>query len=67
MALQHPNGVFSHKIDYVAIFQEIPNLEGHLNRIIVSRVTAILHHIGCQMCQIALSKSTEQVFLTDPV
>ena len=36
------NGALSHKIDYVAIFKEILNLEGHLNRITGSRVTAIL-------------------------
>ena len=33
---------FSDKIDYVIILKEIPNLEGHPNRIIGSRVTAIL-------------------------
>ena len=27
-------GAFSHKIDYVAIFKENLNLEGHLNRLI---------------------------------
>ena len=32
------NGVYSHKIDYI----EILNLEGHLNHITGSRVTAIL-------------------------
>ena len=36
------DGALSHKIDYVAIFKEILNLEGHLNRITGSRVTAIL-------------------------
>ena len=36
------NGASSHKIDYIAIFQENLNLEGHENRIIGSRVTAIL-------------------------
>ena len=35
-------GTLSHKIDYVTIFWEILNLEGHLNRITGSRVTAIL-------------------------
>ena len=34
-------GAFSHKIDYVTIFKEIPNLEGHPNRI-GSKDTAIL-------------------------
>ena len=33
---------FNHKIDYVTIFKEIPNLEGHPNRITGSKVTAIL-------------------------
>ena len=36
------DGAFSHKIDYVHYFLEIPNLEGHPNRITGSRVTAIL-------------------------
>ena len=36
------NGACSHKIDYITIFYEILNLEGHQNRIKSSRVTAIL-------------------------
>ena len=36
------NGAFSHKIDYIRIFLENLNLEEHQNRIIGSRVTAIL-------------------------
>ena len=36
------DGAFSHKIDYVTIFKEILNLEGHLNRITGSKVTVIL-------------------------
>ena len=36
------DGAFSHKIVYVPIFWEILNLEGHLNRITGSSVTAIL-------------------------
>ena len=36
------NGAFSHKIDFILIFKEILNLEGHQDRIIGSRVTAIL-------------------------
>ena len=36
------DGAFSHKIDYNTLFLEILNLEGHLNRITGSRVTAIL-------------------------
>ena len=36
------NGAFSHKIDYITIFEEILNLEGHQNRTTGSRVTAIL-------------------------
>ena len=35
-------GAFSHKIDYVKICKEILNLEGHLNCITGSKVTAIL-------------------------
>ena len=33
---------FSHKIDYVTMFEEIINLEGHPNCITGSRVMAIL-------------------------
>ena len=33
---------FSHKIDYVSIFWEILNLEGHPNRITGSKVMVIL-------------------------
>ena len=36
------NSAFSHKIDYITIFWEIINLEGHQNHIIGLRVTAIL-------------------------
>jgi hypothetical protein len=36
------DGAFSHKRDYVTIFKEILNLEGHPNRINSSKVTAIL-------------------------
>ena len=36
------NGAFSHKRDYITIFWEILNLEGHQNRISGSRVRAIL-------------------------
>ena len=36
------DGAFSHKIDYVIIFEGILNLEGHPNRITGSKVTAIL-------------------------
>ena len=36
------NGAFSHKIDYITIFEENLNLEGHQNRIAGSRVMAIL-------------------------
>ena len=36
------DGAFSHKIDYVTIFKEILNLEGHPNSITGSKVTAIL-------------------------
>ena len=45
------DGALSNKVDYVTIFWEILNLEGHPNRITDSRVTAILldgwiSHIG---------------------
>ena len=36
------DAAFSHKIYYVTIFREILDLEGHLNRITGSKVTAIL-------------------------
>ena len=36
------DGAFSHKIDYVLDFQEILNLEGHLNHFIGSKVTTLL-------------------------
>ena len=36
------NGALSHKIDYITIFEEILNLEGHQNRTTGSKVTAIL-------------------------
>ena len=36
------DGAFSHKIDYVTIFWEIFNLEGHPNCITCSRFMAIL-------------------------
>ena len=36
------NGASSHKTNYIDIFSEILNLEGHLNRCIGSKVTAIL-------------------------
>ena len=36
------DGSFSHKIDYVTIFKEILNLEGHSNRITGSKVAVIL-------------------------
>ena len=37
-----PNGAFSQKVDFVTIFKEILNLEGHPNRISGSKVTVIL-------------------------
>ena len=36
------DGAFSHKIDYIAIFLKILNLEGNLNRKTGSRFTLIL-------------------------
>ena len=36
------NGASSHKTNYIDIFSEIPNLEGHINHCIGSQVTAIL-------------------------
>ena len=41
-ALLDGDGAFSNKIDYVTIFKEILNPEGHPNRITGSKVTAIL-------------------------
>ena len=40
------DGAFSPTIDYVKIFEEILNLEGHLNCITGSRVTANLLNQG---------------------
>ena len=40
------DGAFTHEIDYVSIFLEILNLEGHLNRVIGSKVTASLVNGG---------------------
>ena len=40
------NGAFSHKIDYITIFEEIQNVEGHQNCITGARVTAILLNVG---------------------
>ena len=36
------NGASSHKTNYIEILPEILNLEGHINRCIGSKVTAIL-------------------------
>ena len=36
------NGALSHKIDYITIFEEIQNLQGHQNCTTSSRVKAIL-------------------------
>ena len=41
-ALTVADSAFSHKIDYVTIFKEILNPEGHQNRITDTKVTAIL-------------------------
>ena len=38
------DGAFSHKIDYLSVFKN--NIEGHLNRFIGSKVTAILLNGG---------------------
>ena len=40
------DGAFSHKIDYDNFFLIILNFEGHLNRFIRSKVTAILVNGG---------------------
>ena len=39
------DGAFSHKIDYVTIFLEILNLEGHQNHITGSKVMVILLNV----------------------
>ena len=44
-ALTVVDGAFSHKIDYVTIFKEILNPKGHPNRIIGSKVMAILLNV----------------------
>ena len=41
-ALTAVDGAFSHKIDYVTIFLENLNPEGHPNRITGSKVTSVL-------------------------
>ena len=41
-ALMIEEGAFSHKINYVTIFKEIPNLKGHVYCITGSTVTVIL-------------------------
>ena len=40
------HGDFGHKIDYVSIFKENLNQEGHLNRFVGSEVTAVLVNGG---------------------
>ena len=42
MAPSRPNGVSSHKTNYIEHFPEVLCLEGHLNCYIGSKVTAIL-------------------------
>ena len=44
------DGAFSHIIDYDSIFEENLNLDGHLNRYIGSKVTAILVNGGILPC-----------------
>ena len=41
-AITDADGAFSHKLDYVTIFKDILNPEGHPNRITGLKVTAIL-------------------------
>ena len=48
-------GAFSNKIDHVTIFLDILNLEGHLNRITGSRVTAILFGGFCLLGELQRS------------
>ena len=45
-ALMVKDDAFSHKIDYVSFLYEILNHEGHLNRFIGLKVTAILGNGG---------------------
>ena len=40
-------GTFSHRIDYITIFNEILNLKGHPNRNTGSKVTSLLLKGGC--------------------
>ena len=58
------DGAFSHKIDYVTIFLEIINLEGHPNRITGSRVTAIL--LNGWMLPIGGASAVEGLLSTGP-
>ena len=52
-ALTVADGAFSLKINYVTIFKEILNPEGHPNRITGSKVTAILLNGGfCPMVEL---------------
>ena len=50
------DSAFSHKMDYVPIFQENLNIKGHLNSFIGSKVTAILakggFHLGVELLRV---------------
>ena len=58
------NGAFGHKIDYLTIFLEILNLEGHQNRITGSGVTAIL--LNEWILTIGLASAVECLLSTGP-
>ena len=58
------DGAFSRKIDYVAIFWEILNLEGHQNRTNGSRVTSIF--LNGLMLPIGGASAKEGLLSTGP-
>ena len=58
------DGAFSHKIDYLTIFLEILNLEGHPNRITGSRDMAIL--MNWWILPIGGASAVEGLFSTEP-
>ena len=63
-ALLVEDGAFSHKIDYVTIFWEILNLEGHPNRITGLRDAAIL--LNWWILPIGGASAVEGLLSTEP-
>ena len=62
-ALLIDDGVFSQDIDYVTIFEEILNPEGHLNLITGSKVTTILHVGGVASGRVCAQPANQACFL----